>query len=93
MMTVTGCSHRGIASTGLKAPDSVARGGFTKKLVNKACCADLLKVAMTVPMYLFYYAVQPMPGAVVMKQIGFDVLGAVLLGVLTALLNRPPKAS
>ena len=50
-------------------------------------------VAMTVPMYLFYYAVQPMPGAVVMKQIGFDGLGAVLLGVLTASLNRPPKAS
>jgi hypothetical protein len=50
-------------------------------------------VLMTVPMYLIYYAVQPMPGAVVMKQIGFDVLSALLLGVLIALLNRPPKAS
>ena len=52
-----------------------------------------IAVAMTVPMYLIYYAVQPMPGAIVMKQIGFDVLGAAFLGFLTALLNRPPKAS
>ena len=50
--TVNGCSHFGIASTGLKAPDNVANGGFTKKLVNNACCADLLKVAMTVPMLI-----------------------------------------
>src|SRR5262245_20271715 len=52
LMTVRGCNHRGIASTGLKAPDNVERGGLMKKLVSKACCADLLRVAMTVPMLI-----------------------------------------
>ncbi len=47
---VTGRNHCGIASTGFSAPESEARGGFTKKAVNWACCADLLKVASTVPM-------------------------------------------
>src|SRR5215471_10620032 len=47
-----GCSHRGIASTGFNAPDNEESGGFMKKLVIMACCADLLKVEMTVPMLI-----------------------------------------
>src|ERR1039458_713196 len=42
--TVTGCSHFGIASTGLRAPDKEESGGLIKKAVSCACCADLLNV-------------------------------------------------
>src|SRR5262245_48774664 len=38
-----------------------------------------LAVLMTAPMYLIYYAVQPMPGEVVLKQIIFEAIGVVLL--------------
>jgi hypothetical protein len=48
-----------------------------------------LAVLVTAPMYLIYYAVQPMPGGVVVKQILFDAVGVVLLGLLAAWLNRP----
>jgi hypothetical protein len=48
-----------------------------------------LAILMTAPMYLIYYAVQPMPGAVVAKQILFDTIGVVLLGTLAAWLNQP----
>lgn len=49
-------------------------------------------VLMTIPMYLIYYAVQPMPGMVVAKQIVFDVIGVILLGILAALLNPPSQS-
>src|SRR5512145_1528923 len=38
-------------------------------------------VLMTVPMYLIYYAVQPWPGAVVVKQIVYDVIGILVMGL------------
>lgn len=41
-----------------------------------------------VPTYLIYYAVQPMPGAMVAKQIGFDGALIVLLGMLQGWLHR-----
>ena len=41
-----------------------------------------------VPTYLIYYAVQPMPGAHVVKQIVFDGALVVLLGTLLAFLYR-----
>jgi len=43
---------------------------------------------MTIPMYLIYYAVQPMPSALVYKQIVFDTLGVLLMGVVVAWLNK-----
>ncbi len=43
----------------------------------------------TVPTYLIYYVVQPMPGAVVAKQILFDGLLDILLGLAVAFLYRP----
>src|SRR5262249_16743390 len=52
LTTLRGCKQFGIASTGVKAPENDKRGGFTKKFVMKACRADLLKVAMTVPMLI-----------------------------------------
>lgn len=46
---------------------------------------------MTIPMYLIYFAVQPWSGAVVVKQIAFDVVGMLVMGVVVALINQGPK--
>ncbi len=45
-------------------------------------------VLMNIPIYMIYYAVQPMPGELVLKQIIFDSIGMLLLGPLVAILNR-----
>jgi hypothetical protein len=45
-------------------------------------------VLMTIPMYLIYYTVQPWPGAVVVKQIVFDTIGVLVMGVVVALINQ-----
>jgi hypothetical protein len=45
-----------------------------------------------VPSYLIYYAVQPMPGAVVAKQILYDTVVLVILGALVAWLYRNGSA-
>lgn len=45
-------------------------------------------VLMTIPMYLIYYAVQPMPSALVYKQIVFDTLGNLVMGIVLAWLNK-----
>ena len=41
-----------------------------------------------VPTYLIYYAVQPMPGALVVKQIVFDSLTTLGLGLAVAFIYR-----
>jgi hypothetical protein len=41
-----------------------------------------------VPTYMIYYVVQPMPGALVVKQIVYDGILVVLLGLLVAYLYR-----
>jgi hypothetical protein len=46
----------------------------------------------TIPTYLIYYVVQPMPAAVVAKQILFDSLLMVVLGVIAGWLYRGGKA-
>ena len=43
---------------------------------------------MTVPMYMIYYVVQPMPGDVVAKQVVFDGILNVILGLLVAFMYR-----
>ena len=50
-------------------------------------------VLMCIPMYLIYYAVQPWPGVVIVKQIVYDVIGMLLLGVVVALVNQDAKAA
>ena len=47
-----------------------------------------LAVLVTIPIYLTYYAVQPLPGALVVKQIVFDTIGVIVLGVVVAWLNK-----
>jgi hypothetical protein len=44
-----------------------------------------------VPTNMIYYVVQPMPGAVVVKQIVFDGILILILGVITAFLYREPS--
>jgi hypothetical protein len=46
----------------------------------------------TIPTYLIYYVVQPMPAAVVAKQIVFDSLLMVILGAVAGWLYRDGKA-
>lgn len=43
-----------------------------------------------VPTYMIYYVVQPMPGALVIKQMLFDGILMVILGAIVALLYRAP---
>jgi hypothetical protein len=50
-------------------------------------------VLSTIPVYLIYFAVQPMPGALALKQAVFDTVSMVILGVIAAAINRdPPRA-
>ncbi len=50
-------------------------------------------VLATIPTYLIYYAVTPLPAGLVLKQIGFDTGAVVLMGIAVAALNQPAKAS
>ena len=43
-----------------------------------------------IPTYLIYYAVQPMPADLVVKQVVMDTIAVVLLGLVTAAVNRDP---
>src|SRR5438477_4794859 len=45
---------------------------------------------MTLPLYLIYYVVQPMPGATVAKQMVFDGMLVLILGILVAFMYRRP---
>ena len=42
----------------------------------------------TVPLYLIYYVVQPMPGATVVKQIVYDGILVLILGAIAAFMYR-----
>lgn len=46
-----------------------------------------------IPTYMIYYVVQPMPGLVVVKQIVFDGMLMLILGVIIAFIYRPPARS
>jgi hypothetical protein len=47
-----------------------------------------LVALLTIPMYLIYFSVQPVPSDLVAKQIVFGGIGTVLLGIVTAAMNR-----
>jgi hypothetical protein len=42
----------------------------------------------TIPMFLIYYAIQPMPGALVGKQIVFDSIATIINGMVAAFINK-----
>ena len=46
----------------------------------------------SLPMYLIYYVVQPMPGVTVVKQIIFDGILILILGAIVAFMYRRPAA-
>jgi hypothetical protein len=48
-------------------------------------------VMSVIPGYLIYYAVQPMPGDLVVKQVIFDTLAMVVLGLVAAAVNRDAR--
>jgi hypothetical protein len=50
-----------------------------------------LSFVTTIPMYLIYYAVQPMPPALVGKQIVFDFIGNIIVGFVAAFINKPAE--
>ena len=47
-----------------------------------------LAVLVVLPMYLIYFAVQPMPAGLVAKQIVFDSICMVILGIVAAWINQ-----
>ena len=46
-----------------------------------------------IPGYLIYYAVQPLPGEMVVKQIIFSGILIIVLGIIVAWLYREPRAT
>jgi hypothetical protein len=44
----------------------------------------------TIPMYLIYFAVQPMPSDFTALQITYDTIASVILGIVVAAVNRDP---
>lgn len=47
-----------------------------------------IAVLTTIPTYLIYYAVQPMPGMLAFQQIALDTISVILMGIVVAWLNR-----
>ncbi len=54
-------------------------------------CGFAIALVGTIPMFLIYYAVEPMPGMLVAKQLAFSTAQMLILGVLAAMLNPAPK--
>jgi hypothetical protein len=68
------------------------QGNTTAPVLGQGLRFGIAVAALAVvPMCLTYYAVQPMPGALVVKQIVLDVISALIMGVLVAWLN--PRAT
>ena len=66
-----------------------ARGIEAKPWLGQGLRFGVTVALLTVvPTYMIYYAVQPMPGVHVLKQIVFDAALVLLLGVLLAFLYR-----
>jgi hypothetical protein len=65
------------------------KGKEDKPFLSQGICYGFAIATITaVPMYLIYYAVQPMPGIVVVKQIVFDSIGYVVMGIVVAWINK-----
>ena len=70
-----------------------ARGIEAKSWVSQGLRFGVAVALLTiVPIYMIYYVVQPMPGMTVVKQIVFDGILLLILGVVVALLYRRPVA-
>ena len=72
----------------------IYRQGFTpmKSAIGQGLrCGAAIALVSVIPMFLFYYTVEPLPGALVVKQLIFSTIQMLLLGVLVSLLNHAPK--
>ncbi len=49
-----------------------------------------IAVLCTIPGYLIYFAVQPLPSDLVALQIAYDTIASVIMGLAVAALNRDP---
>jgi hypothetical protein len=47
-----------------------------------------IAILTSIPTFLVYYAIQPLPSALVMKQIIFDSIGVIVRGIVVAGLNK-----
>jgi len=45
-----------------------------------------------IPMYMIYYVIEPMPGMLVAKQIGFDTVAMLVNGLVAAFINKDKTA-
>jgi hypothetical protein len=45
---------------------------------------------ITIPLYLVYYSVEPLPGMLVMKQILFDGITMILMGIVVSMIIKSP---
>jgi hypothetical protein len=69
------------------------RGMEAKPWLNQGLRFGFAVALLTiVPTYLIYYAVQPMPGMLAVKQIIFDGIWTLLLGAVVAFLYRNQRA-
>ena len=57
-------------------------------LVQGARFGAAIAVVSTIPVFLIYFAVQPVPSDLVAQQIVFDSIGMIVLGVIVAWLNK-----
>ena len=70
-----------------------ARGIEAKSWLPQGFRFGLAVALLTiVPIYMIYYVVQPIPGMTVVKQIVFDGILLLILGVIVALIYRRPVA-
>jgi hypothetical protein len=68
-----------------------ARGAEARPWAGQGLCFGIAVALLTiVPTYLIYYVVQPMPGALVAKQIVFDGILILVLAEIAAFLYRQP---
>ncbi len=68
-----------------------ARGVETKPWPAQGIRFGLAVALLTiVPTYMIYYVVQPLPGSLVTKQILFDGILMIVLGLVAAFLYREP---
>ena len=65
------------------------RGRESRPFLGQGIRYGLAVALLTcIPTDLIYYAVQPLPGVLVAKQIVFDTIGLVVMGVVLAWINR-----
>lgn len=65
------------------------RGKEDKPFLAQGIRYGLAMAALTVAAkFLIYYAVEPLPGILVCKQIIFDSIGIIVLGVVLAAINK-----